>query len=336
MPSSLSYRVFKGTDFGQIIPHDDIFRSWFGGIDFLYQLSRPKGAPLRLRLQTELSSFHFLGNILPVHRYDLSSNRDFSSLLALAMSTKGWLFCSVSSDTAYCNYRVDSFFRNRLVLNGQEYNLKDFMKKWPKRTLWSFETDSIKSAQHLTQLCLQTIAEQFSNPQQGALRKLHKWQLLLRRSSMRNNWKLLLQNRGYYFDLATQLYEQLSGENKGANRESFVSCLSQSSLFLSSPQLARAARLYRQSSQQWERLSEILIASEIPALKTALEALHSGGWNSEIQKDQRDLFVQSKEELDIAFRLDVLNQTLQRIINFEQQGALLILSGIEKGYEAAC
>ncbi|MEC7984398.1 MAG: hypothetical protein VX278_04495 [Myxococcota bacterium] len=335
MTTSLSYRVFKGTDFGKMIPHDDIFRAWFGGIDFLYQLSRPKSSPIRLRIQTQLSSFHFLSHILPVNRYEIADKQDFSSTLALALSTKGWVFCSVSQEDSTAQYRIDSFFRNSLVMNGERFRMTDFMSRWSRITLWHFETESIRSPQHLTRLCLQTIAENFANPQSGALRKLHKWRLLLRRSSMRNNWKTLLQDKGYYFDLATQLYQQLSGNHKGGNREKFVSCLSQSSLFLSQPSLAKAARLYRQSAQQWERLSEILIASEHVPLKEALHAIHVGNWPVEVQREQREAFVNGSGVLDIPFRLSVLNQTLERIIQLEEQGAHIILQSVHQAYEAA-
>ena len=102
------------------------------------------------------------------------------------------------------------------------------------------------------------------------------------------------------------------------------------------PSLAEAARLYRQSAQQWERLAEILISSDDPSLKKALQVLHQGKWSEERQKELREVFVQSKGIPDIPFRLSVFNQTLERIIQLEKQGADLILTSLTKSYEAAC
>ena len=141
---------------------------------------------------------------------------------------------------------------------------------------------------------------------------------------MRNNWIEILESREGYFLLAVQLYHQLSQKN-GSHRELMSSALSHCSLWLSEASLMQAAKLFRLSSQQWSRISEVLISLDEPALQEAFLLIRLKKWNHEHSMRLLSQFVESKTPLDISFRKEVLEQTLLRIIELESSALESIL-----------
>ena len=253
-------------------PHPDILFSWVGGIDFLYQLTQSKRNGIQFQLQTALHSLHFLGDMLDVQGVHVYNMRDLASSIALVLERRARVIAMVSTPQGRFFYHVEHLKGNELTLSGQRYSLKVLQEQWSGVVLYVLRNPQKNDAHTLTKMALLKIADSFRSVDGGALRQLRRWQLLLRRPSMRNNWIKLLKQPRNYFLLATQLYQYLS-RPLGAHREQFANCVSQSALFLKQSALTHSAQLFRNSAQQWQRLSEILIAVEECELQDALKAI---------------------------------------------------------------
>jgi len=136
---------------------------------------------------------------------------------------------------------------------------------------------------------------------------------------MRNNWIDILDTREGYFLLAVQLYHQLSKPNASC-REIFSSGLSHCSLWFKDASLTQAAKLFRLSSQQWSRISEVFISLDESALQEAFLLIRLDKWSHEHCMRLLSQFVLSNTPIDISFRKEVFEHTLLKIIELETKG----------------
>jgi hypothetical protein len=323
MNGSSFYPLFQKTKLARGISHPDIFMIWVGGIDFVYQLSRKKKG-IQLRLLTQQPMFQFLSGILSHHLIEVYSAQDLPSSARLAMSGGGAVFCVATKGSTRETFHVERVQTSSLVLNGRTHSMDTFGVQWDVFQLHIIENPHRISAQEITLSSLSRFSSRYKN----VLEHLNRWLLLLRRASMRNNWKDLLRTREGYFLLATQTYQQLSNP-QGANREKFVSCLSQCSLLLHKGRLAKAAQDFRHSSQQWQRLSEVLISFDDQALQEASLLIRLKNWTADHSDRLCRQFVCSKKRIDLGFRLEVLENTLRRIIAIEAGAINKIEEGLK-------
>ena len=213
--------------------------------------------------------------------------------------------------------------RDSIVFNGKTHKIKELMYSWDLFQLNVLDNPQAHTSKEITKHGLSQFVHSFS----GALHNLHRWSLLLRRASMRNSWKELLNTKKGYFHLAIQTYQQLSFSAR-VHREQFVSSLSHSALWLSIPELAQAARVFQKSSQQWQRIGEVLISLDEPALQEAMLKIRLQTWNQEDEDRLCLQFERSGSVIDLSFRLEVLQSTLARIMDLESKGVDAIAKGV--------
>ena len=313
MSVSSIYPLFQKTKIGQGVSHTDIFMLWLGGIDFVYQLSRKK-QQLHLSLHTNLPNLHFLSPRITHHSIDIYSVCDLPSTAQLALSGGGDVFCSAKHGQNESWFYVSASNSSSLIMNGQSWSLPSLQAMNSHFQLHILENPQQISSVVITKQMMKRFVEKYRTVHAN----IKRWLLLCRRASMRNNWMELLETREGYFQIATQSYLSLSSP-LGAHREQFGSCLSHCSMWLSEPALAHAARDFRLSSQQWQRLAEVLISLEDPSLQEAMLLIRLGTWNSVHEEHLKKQFVRSQTNIDLSFRLEVLQHTLERILTLESK-----------------
>lgn len=322
MSTSSFYPLFRKTKLGLGVSHADIFMIWVGGIDFVYRLSRKKKR-IRLQLHTHQPMFQHLSDVLSHEIVDVYSITDLPSASKLALSGGGAVFCRASKGEYKEVFRIDRVQQSSFVLNGQIHHNNQLALCWDRFQLHILDNPKGYTSQEITLKSLLRFMEDFPTMHQN----LRRWSLLLRRASMRNSWKEILTTRNGYFSLAIQTYEQLF-QSQGAHRGTFVSCLSHCGLWCSVPAFAQAARTFQQSAQQWQRMGEVLISFDDPALVEALLLIRLDTWNQEHCARLCRQFEQSNTSIDLAFRLEVLEETLARIIELESRGMEFIAEGL--------
>ncbi|MAA78270.1 MAG: hypothetical protein CL916_03345 [Deltaproteobacteria bacterium] len=321
MSVSSFYPLFRKTKLGLGVSHPDIFMTWVGGIDFSYRLSRKKKS-ITLSLATYLPIFQHLSSILSHQHIDVYSVEDLPSSTKLALSSGGTVFCKTIRKDGSEIFHVNDVHKDAIILNGRTHTIQELMCSWDLFQLHVLENPHEYTCKEITRRALIQFVHSFSS----ALHNLDRWSLLLRRASMRNSWKDLLNTKKGYFILAIQTYQQCSLSAR-VHREQFVSSLSHSALWLSIPELAQAARFFQKSSQQWQRIGEVLISLEDPALQEAMLKIRLQTWNHTDEQRLCDQFEQSRISIDLPFRLEVLQATLTRIIDLEAKGVEAIVKG---------
>lgn len=314
MSVSSFYPLFHKTKLGLGVSHPDIFMTWVGGVDFSYRLSRKKKG-IQLYISTHLPMFQHLSTILSYQSIDVYSIDDLPSSTKLALSGGGAVFCKTICKDSSDIFYVENVQRDTIVLNGRTHTMQELICSWEQFQLNILDNPYGYTSKEITKHALIQFVKKFPN----VVQNLQRWSLLLRRGSMRNSWKELLSTKKGYFLLAIQAYQQLSLSAR-SYRERFVSSLSHCALWLSIPELARAARFFQKSSQQWQRLGEVLISLDAPTLQQAMLKIRLHTWSPEEELYLCSQFERSNTPIDLSFRLEVLQTTLARIIELESKG----------------
>ena len=145
----------------------------------------------------------------------------------------------------------------------------------------------------------------------GVERKVQNWINHIRRKSLRKSWPELLKKRRHYFWMTQQLYLGIINSGDVGNREKYVEFLRFLAQKFDIPELSKIALGFRRSIQNWTVLAMTLLDGSSSGIAEVSSPHELEG--------NLALFLENENELDVNFRLEVIENSLLEILKIERE-----------------
>lgn len=284
-----------------------------GGVDIAQQSSLLRGRPVRLQIQTHRASIQQFCKTLQIGYEEVSINNQMTS-------DDIWTYLEIAP-TLY--YRTRKSVRK--IVWDQENDvwwMQDWLgKQWhadefsPKRGERLILMESIDlTFLEVLHLVLSEQAAHFLNAT-GIQEQLITWNHHLRRPSLRKSWPSILEDTSNYYWAALQVHHEIKTDSDVAFRELYIQFILLAAEIIGSDTIKGKALLLRKSITQWQRLSTLLLdessetLSQIPTLD----------WTDFERVESMVHHFHEEEEIgNVALRLQVFDDTLQKIVEIER------------------
>ena len=297
-----------------------------GGLDVDYQCNLLRSRPIRLQIQTSRIDFHYLSRVLQLPYYSVSCTSENDSWQEALRLKEEFSDLFIVTEKDIFEIREGYMIS---ISHHQSAPVHHTNWLWTERmSLYAVEGLRFVDPKEIILLCLAEQVAYFQNSN-GVERKVQNWINHIRRKSLRKSWPELLKKRKHYFWMTQQLYSGIMKDGDVANRERYVEFLRVLSEKFDVPELSTIALGFRRSIQSWIVLAMALLDGSTEGISD-ISSAHE-------QEGNLALFLKDDKELDVAFRLEVIEHALQEILTterdtFEKIGQVLQQIQLEQVY----
>lgn len=279
-----------------------------GGLDADYQCNLLRSRPIRLQIQTNRVDFYYLSRVLQVPYYSISCGLTHDNWQEVQNLQED--FSDVFIFTEKDIFEVqDGYVINISQKNSSPIHHTNWL--WTENmSLYAVEGLRFLTPKEIILLCLAEQVAYFQNAN-GVERNVQNWINHIRRKSLRKSWPELLKKRKHYFWMTQQLYSGIIRSSDVANREKYVEFLRVIAQKFDIPELANIALGFRRSIQSWTVLAMALLDGSAAGI-AEISSEHELEGNL-------SLFLKDGKELDVTFRLEVIEAALQEILKIERE-----------------
>lgn len=298
-----------------------------GGLDIGQQSHLLRSKPLKLILHTERTSWEHFSNYTQIQHQCIDLTEDWDAQwIAKLLVTAPNVFLVGSTDvwSVQVASKASSDNTNLWIarnVRGDTWTDADFSSVFSTIDLHNGQIliiGDIKdiSLEEILKLALSEHCAYFSNSA-GVESKVQNWLNHIRRPSLRKSWPILLSERKKYFWMAVQMFSQIYQSQDVAHREKYIQFLRHASEKIAIPELREIAVLFHSSMELWQLLGACLLDDESAVLQGIAKN------SSEILQRETDSllreFLLEKQPIDVDARLQLLADSVERILYCEQQ-----------------
>ena len=279
-----------------------------GGLDIDYQCNLLRSRPIRLQILTSRIDFNYLATVLQLPYFGMSCSDDENNWAETIRLQEEFSDVFILSEDEVFHVQSEHIIR---VSKKDSKPIHHSNWKWSEEmSIYAIEGLREMSSLDIILLCLAEQVAYFQNAT-GVERKVQNWINHIRRKSLRKSWPELLKKKKHYFWMTQQLYSGILDGSDIGSRERYVEFLRILSQKFEIPELAQIALGFRRSIQYWTVLAMVLLDGSIAGIAKISSSYE--------QDENLSLFLVDEKDLDIEFRLEIIENSLQEILDTERE-----------------
>lgn len=279
-----------------------------GGLEVDYQCNLLRSRPIRLQIITNRIDFHYLSRVLQLPYYSTPCSSEVDNWQEVQHLKEEFSDVFIFTSTEIFEVQKDCLVK---VSTKEATSIHRSNWVWSDQmSIYAVEGLREISSKEIILLCLAEQVAYFQNST-GVERKVQNWINHIRRKSLRKSWPELLKKRRHYFWMTQQLYSGIMDSADVGDREKYVEFLRVLAQKFDIPELAKIALGFRRSIQNWTVLAMALLDGSSTGIAD-VSSPHE-------QEGNLALFLANDQDLDISFRLEVIENSLQEILEIERE-----------------
>ena len=279
-----------------------------GGLDIDYQCNLLRSRPIRLQILTSRIDLHYLATVLQLPYFATPCSDDENNWTEALRLGEEFSDVFILSEHEVFHIQSEHIIR---ISKKDSQPIHHSNWKWSEdMSIYAIEGLREMSSMEIILLCLAEQVAYFQNAT-GVERKVQNWINHIRRKSLRKSWPELLKKKKNYFWMTQQLYSGILDGSDIGSREKYVEFLRVLSQKFEIPELAQIALGFRRSIQYWTVLAMALLDGSSAGI-AAISSPHE-------EEGNLALFLADEKDLDIEFRLEIIENSLQGILDTERR-----------------